>query len=265
LHGHQEGRFLPQLLRLVPVPAAVDVGELAEQAEVPGGAKRKVPEKPSFPVALHKLPIGKSTPPHLRVFLSSPGDVADERGLARRLLKEELAYERQFRDRVTFDVVSWDDPAAPTPMLATLPPQEAVNRGLPKPSECDVVVVILWSRMGTPLPADQYQKPSGEPYLSGTEWEFEDARTAERKPDILIYQRSEVPQVAMDDPESEEKFRQYRLVKEFISKQCRTPTGALRGGVNTYATPREFKELLVKHLRDLVWRRVSEPPCLRTS
>src|SRR4051812_27791215 len=97
-----------------------------------------------------QVPKAKSPLRHLRVFLSSPGDVIDERGLARHLLKEELAYESPFRGRVTFDVVSWDDPAAPTPMLATLPPQEAVNRRLPRPSECDVVVVILWSRMGTP-------------------------------------------------------------------------------------------------------------------
>ena len=31
-------------------------------------------------------------PLHLRVFLSSPGDVADERNLARALLKDELPY-----------------------------------------------------------------------------------------------------------------------------------------------------------------------------
>ena len=37
-------------------------------------------------------------------------------------------------------------------MLATLTPQEAVDRGLPKPSPCDAVIVILWSRMGTRLP-----------------------------------------------------------------------------------------------------------------
>jgi hypothetical protein len=35
-------------------------------------------------------------------------------------------------------------------------------------------VVILWSRMGTPLPAE-YTKADGTAYLSGTEWEFLDA------------------------------------------------------------------------------------------
>ena len=58
-----------------------------------------------------------STPPQsqqIRVFLSSPGDVADERALARRLLKEELPYDPLLRGRVTLEVVSWDDPAGKT-------------------------------------------------------------------------------------------------------------------------------------------------------
>jgi hypothetical protein len=45
---------------------------------------------------------------HLRVFLASPGDVADERALARHLLKDELPYDVWLQDRVTFDIVSWD-------------------------------------------------------------------------------------------------------------------------------------------------------------
>ena len=48
----------------------------------------------------------------LRVFVSSPGDVADERDRARSLLKDKLPYRPFLRGRVTFDVVSWDDPAA---------------------------------------------------------------------------------------------------------------------------------------------------------
>src|SRR5918997_4897021 len=128
-----------------------------------------------------------------RVFLSSPGDVADERALARHLLKDELPYDPFLRGRVAFDVVSWDDPAAPILMDAAITPQEAVNRFGPKPSECDVVVVVLWSRLGTHLDVKAFCKPGGEPYLSGTEWEFENALNAPepRRPTILVYRRTE--------------------------------------------------------------------------
>jgi hypothetical protein len=58
--------------------------------------------------------------PQIRIFLSSPGDVADERGLAARIVKQELPYDPFLRGRLTFDLISWDDPDAPTPMLANL-------------------------------------------------------------------------------------------------------------------------------------------------
>jgi hypothetical protein len=85
----------------------------------------------------------------------------------------------------TFDVLSWDDPAAGVPLLATMTPQEAVNQGLGRPADCDITIVILWSWLGSPLRGDAFRKPDGEPYWSGTEWEYEDARTAGR--DVLVY------------------------------------------------------------------------------
>ena len=41
-----------------------------------------------------------------------------------------------------------------------------------RPSDCDIVVTIFWSRMGTPL--EKPLKKTKTAYLSGTEWEFEE-------------------------------------------------------------------------------------------
>src|SRR5262245_13441398 len=71
---------------------------------------------------------------HLRVFLASPGDVADERALALQEI-DRLEYDPLLRDLVTVEAVAWDKPGAGTPMLATMTPQEAIAKGLPKPSE----------------------------------------------------------------------------------------------------------------------------------
>ena len=87
-------------------------------------------------------------PRHLRVFLASPGDVHDERNQALAVL-ERLPYDPFLRGQVTLEVVAWDKPGAGAPMLVTMTPQEAIETGLPKPSECDIVIVIFWSRMGT--------------------------------------------------------------------------------------------------------------------
>ena len=107
--------------------------------------------------------------PLVRIFLSSPGDVAEERTLARQLIDAELPKLPSLRGRLALELIAWDDPAAQIPMLATETPQESVNAARPRLATCDIVIVILWSRMGTPLPAN-LRKLNGERYLSGTEW-----------------------------------------------------------------------------------------------
>jgi tetratricopeptide (TPR) repeat protein len=187
-------------------------------------------------------------PLHLKVFLSSPGDVAAERELARRLIKDELAYDPLLRGRVTFDVFSWDDPAAGVPLLATMTPQEAVNR-IDRPADCDITIVILWSRLGSPLRTDAFRKPDGEPYWSGTEWEYEDARAAGRE--VLVYQRTE--KVLLDDEAAdfEERREQRRRVRQFFER-FRNADGSFNAGFATYEKPKEFKRKLEQDLRALV-------------
>jgi hypothetical protein len=80
--------------------------------------------------------------PHIRIFLSSPGDVAEERQAAREELHN-LAADPLLRNKIEIEVVSWDDPRAPAPMLATLTPQEAIGRHLKQSGECDLTIVVL--------------------------------------------------------------------------------------------------------------------------
>jgi hypothetical protein len=62
--------------------------------------------------------------------------------LAREVI-ERLQSERAHRDRLRLEIVAWDKPGAGTAMPAHLEPQEALDRGLCKPSACDIVVVIF--------------------------------------------------------------------------------------------------------------------------
>jgi hypothetical protein len=109
-------------------------------------------------------------PKPFRVFLASPGDVALERKLAREAITY-ISSERRFRGRIDIEIIAWDQPGAAVAMEAGLTPQEAIAQGLPKPEDCDLAVIVLWSRIGTPLPADFELKADGTPYLSGTELE----------------------------------------------------------------------------------------------
>jgi hypothetical protein len=58
-------------------------------------------------------------PRTFRVFLSSPGDVAEERNRARDVV-EALERSHLLRGKVRFDVVAWDDPHASAPMDARI-------------------------------------------------------------------------------------------------------------------------------------------------
>jgi hypothetical protein len=86
--------------------------------------------------------------PQFRIFLSSPGDVPAERKIALEVI-DQLQYEPHFRGKVSLEPVAWDDPGAGTVMRATITPQEAIDQGLTRPADCDIVVVIFWARMGT--------------------------------------------------------------------------------------------------------------------
>ena len=143
----------------------------------------------------------------MRVFLASPGDMAEERKLAQEVL-DRFPDDSVFRDKITISTIAWDKPGAGTPMLATMTPQEAIKRGLLTPAQCDIVIVIFWSRIGTPLPAD-WKKPDGSQYLSGTEWEYLNAlEAAERqgKPEILVYRRTEEMTLGASDPALQRKL-----------------------------------------------------------
>lgn len=196
---------------------------------------------------------------HLRMFISSPGDVAEERTLARQVIEQELPKDPLLRGRITCEALSWDDPNAPVAMPARLTPQEAVNQGLAKPSDCDFVVVILWSRMGTPLP-ESYRKSDGSRYVSGTEWEFLDALSAQRPPHILVYRRTAKINIDPFDPEFLEKGAQSQQVKKFFETTFQNEDGSLRGAYTEYVTPQQFEEHLLSDLRAFVQKKLEAPP-----
>ena len=197
-------------------------------------------------------------PVTFRIFLASPGDVQDERSLARAVI-EQVRSERAFRGRIQLECIAWDQPGVEVAMEAAFTPQEAIARGLPKPSQCDLVAVIFWSRMGTPLPAD-YAKPDGTPYLSGTEWEYQDAVTEAKRsgrPAVWLYRRTQTPALSLDDVHFDEKRRQWEMVRSFFGGLV-GEDGSLSGGVNHYQTPDEFRRKFEQHLRDRLTKVLQE-------
>lgn len=201
----------------------------------------------------HAQPGSSAGPLPLRVFVSSPGDVPDERAAAVRVIQ-----------RLGLIPVSWDQPGASVPMLAHQTPQHSVNQGLSPPSECEAVVVILAGRMGTPLPVQDYRKPDGRPYRSGTEWEFCDAVAAAQEncgvPHTLVYRRQPAPAVPSDDPDRAAKVAQQHALDAFFHEHFRYPDGSLRGGFTAYTDPAAFERQWELDLRATVGALVGNGP-----
>jgi hypothetical protein len=174
---------------------------------------------------------------HLRIFLSRPSDMVDEHAAAVEII-DRLRYDPFVRRGLTLEVVSWDRPGG-APILATQTPQASIDSGMPRPSECDIVVVPLWSRMGTPLPHPAYAKADGSSYRSGTEWEFEDAVRAHDqsgRPVVLLYRCTRVPLVDAAASNAMQRVEQVRRVAQFFEEMRDPRSGALRRGYRKYET-----------------------------
>lgn len=179
----------------------------------------------------------------IRIFISSPGDVAEERLLARRLIGR---LDAQFGGALQFEAILWER----FPLVATASFQEQLQ----KPSDADIVIVVLWSRLGTPLPA-HITRSDGSTYASGTEFEFEDAVEGFRRkgtPRILTYLKTAPLTAAGDLASLEDTTRQKRALDGFVAKWFRNEAdGTLTGAFHNFATSADFEDLLDAHLSQL--------------
>src|SRR4051794_19118922 len=192
-------------------------------------------------------------PQRLRIFLSSPGDVGEER-LRAHLVIQKLArdYARFFR----IEPYLWEY----EPMLASGHFQDAIE----PPSACDVLVLILYARLGTPLPEHttvrDYRGIDGRAPVTGTEWEFEEALEAHRRrgaPDLLAYRKVGDPGASLTDPvRRAEQERQWELLQAFWTRHFERG-GLFLVGSAQFRTLEEFDRQLEAHLTALIEKRIA--------
>ena len=196
----------------------------------------------------------------IRVFISSPGDVAEERRRAA------LVLGRLKRDFARFFDIApelWEY----EPMLAAGSFQDVII----EPAATDIVVLILWSRLGTPLPPQTslraYRGLDGRTPVTGTEWEFENALNAARErkerdepptPDILVYKK-DVDGVARGKTSIEmtEAVGQMAALEQFWQRYFQNPAGHFTLAFNSFTSLDSFERQLESHLRVLLQKRVA--------
>jgi formylglycine-generating enzyme required for sulfatase activity len=193
-------------------------------------------------------------PQRLRIFISSPADVPDER-LRAALIVDKLSqdYSRFF----SIEPYRWEHEA----MLASAHFQDAIE----PPSAFDIVVLILWSRLGTPLPEKtterEYRGIDGRAPVTGTEWEYEEALKVARErkaPDLLAFRNMSPALIDPGDPNAQAKsMAQLGALNAFWRRHF-ADRGEFLAAYAEYRTLEEFAQRLEESLRKLIERRIKD-------
>jgi hypothetical protein len=191
-----------------------------------------------------------------RIFISSPGDVNDERRRAALVIGR---LKREFASFFDITPVLWEY----EPMLSSGHFQDIID----PPADADIVVLILWSRLGTPLPEStatrEYRGIDGRTPVTGTEWEFESALAARQQrsgvPDMLVYRKQGEGFARFSRVDQLDQIRsQWEALQNFWRFHFEDETGQFKAAFNRFTTLEEFEAQLEQHLRELLRRRLPE-------
>jgi formylglycine-generating enzyme required for sulfatase activity len=191
----------------------------------------------------------------VRVFISSPADVRPERLKAEQIVAR---LNREFAYHFRVQAVLWER----EPLVATHHFQDPDN--IPQPRGMDIVVVILWARLGVPLPQDRFRGAISDEPVTGTEWEFEDALAGAREagvPHLLLYRKMAEPVSGLGDRSAvQQRLEQLDRVEAFISRWFRSADAqSFTAASHSFGTTAEFEEQLYEHLHALLERHAGAP------
>jgi len=191
----------------------------------------------------------------VRIFISSPSDVEEERNRARQVIDD---LKDRYDPFLQLCPVFWED----LPLESNMPFQQGIDLVLSKDGGVDIAIFILWARIGSPL-GKTILKQDGSPYLSGTEREFDLMVQAKEKsggerPSILFYNRKDdgsfVERLrSREAPEQAELALQKMQAENFMVEHFRDgETGVNMRAFHQFDRPVTFTERLYKHLETLL-------------
>jgi tetratricopeptide (TPR) repeat protein len=184
----------------------------------------------------------------LRLFVSSPGDVMPERQ------RVDLVVERlnaEFEGLARIETVRWE--------TAYYSAHDTFQKQIPEAANCDVVIAIFRTRLGSKLPATFPTQPSGEPYPSGTAYEILSAlewrKTSGQVPDVYVFRYPRAPSVELDAPNREEIAGQWNQLKNFFETWFLNTSGEFLAAFQDYSSTDDFAVKVEDCLRQWLARR----------
>src|SRR5271165_6696539 len=133
---------------------------------------------------------------------------------------------------------------------------------MPNTAEFDLVICILWSRLGSLL-APTSGMPDGSAPASGTDceigWALDHAGKNKGVPPLRVYRNCSKPTPPLEPKEEREAFlRQWDSVQEFFARWEANSKGDFAGVFNKYCNLQEFEELFRGHFRDFLLVQVDQ-------
>ena len=179
----------------------------------------------------------------IRIFVSSPSDVLPERKAIDRVV---AAANLRLDGCPFLETVRWESRFYTAD--ATFQSQ------IIDPGDCDLVVTLFWTRLGSELPPDFAQKmPDGRPWPSGTVYEMARALEARRAkgtlPDVLVYRKTKPATLPTDDLArrrlQQAEFERFAAFWEewFVSE-----AGHFKAGFKTFEDVEPFEALFARDL-----------------
>ncbi|MGK0222501.1 MAG: putative ATPase, partial [Limisphaerales bacterium] len=179
-----------------------------------------------------------------RIFISSPGDVAEERNRAQAVVER---LQTEFADVLHLEPLLWEQ----EPLLASADFQSQIR----SPADFDIFATIIGARLGSPL-GDRFTRDDGSLYASGTEFEFEVAINSffnKGSPELLVYRKR--PGEKNDYLAEQRELVDGFFDKWFLDDQSKTATGAY----HWFEQAQQFEEVFTLHLRKLLRRFLPRP------
>ena len=203
-------------------------------------------------------PAGPRT---FRIFVSSPGDLGEERLICARVIE---GLKAEFARAAHLQAILWEQ----EPLNADAGFQEQILL----PSQTDIVVILIWSRLGYRLHSKFKQEGDAEA-PTGTIFEFRDALDARRRnpaktPDMMVYRKmAEPPKPSVTDRQAYLKtLDDYERVEAFFNSaffKDAENEGAFTGAFHTFKRGSDFAENFERHMRAMIIRRLGDQAKVR--
>src|SRR5215831_8365529 len=271
MHQHQHAPLPAEQLKSVPQPLVV-LSEVLLEKDPARRFQNPTEFLEVMPLVTDAINMGRRLMKTIRVFVSSTDDVQKERHLADRVMRS-IAAEFNVPVSASFlnclRLAGEDNGRRSEPenhgTLVLCPffwdyhrirPDAGVQAQIPNTAGFDLVISILWSRLGTLL-APTLTMPDGSTPGSGTEyeiaWALHHANRNRGVPCLHVYRNCLKPTPPLEPKEECEVFiRQWDSLQKFFEHWERNSEGNFAGKCNNYRDLQEFEELFREYFYDFL-------------